>query len=230
MKFTSPIFSQASGSLNGMTFSHNRGGMYVRQRATPTDPNSPEQSEVRSIFASLTQAWNMELSAAEIAGWNVYADNVPVIDTMGRTIFLTGLQHYIRSNVPRVQAALARVDTPPGDMVIGQLTQPTVAAPDVSAGNAAVSFTNTDQWAGATGGALLIFASRPQSATINFFRGPYRLAGLVAGAAMPPTSPATVTMPFAPILARIIFFRFRGTSSDGRLSYPAYFRSPACVA
>jgi len=43
MKFKSPILSQASGSIAGITFSHNRGGMYVRARAVPTNPGSPQQ-------------------------------------------------------------------------------------------------------------------------------------------------------------------------------------------
>ena len=34
------IVGPLSGSFGGLTASHNRGGQYLRQRSTPTNPNS----------------------------------------------------------------------------------------------------------------------------------------------------------------------------------------------
>jgi len=60
-----------------------------------------------------------------------------------------------------------------------------------------VAFTNTDAWANEVGGNMLFWFSRPQNATKTFFNGPYRFAGRIIGAAVPPTSPQTIVMPFA---------------------------------
>ena len=51
MKFTSQVYTQASGSVGGLTYSHNRSGMYTRARSTPTDPASTLQLERRSNFS-----------------------------------------------------------------------------------------------------------------------------------------------------------------------------------
>jgi hypothetical protein len=80
------------------------------------------------------------------------------------------------------------------------------------------TFTNTDTWATAVGGALLVFMSRGQSPTINSFKGPYRFAGKVAGAVSPPTSPQNITSPFTLAATQRVFVRFIAVTADGRVS------------
>ena len=218
MKFLSQMVTAASGSIGGITYSHNKGGMYQRARATPTNPGSPFQSQVRQLMADLSNAWNNILSEGQRVTWDVYAFNVPVIDSLGQQIQLTGLNMYVRSNVPRLQAGLARVDTAPLVYNLGSFTEPT-ATIDTANDEIDVAFTNTDEWAGETGSAMLIYASRPQNLSINFFKGPYRFAGLIPGDdTTPPTSPSPEPLPFDVGAGQRIFWRARVTRLDGRLS------------
>lgn len=227
MKFKSAVFTQASGSIGGITYSHNTGGMYVRARATPTNPNSTYQQDVRSYLASLAIAWATTVSDANRALWADYAANVPLVDRLGESRPIPALAMYCRCNVPRLQAGLARVDAGPTLFSLAQLTAPSVTV-DAATDNVGVAFTNTDTWATAVGGALLVYASRPVSPAINFYKGPYRYAGKIAGAVSPPTSPEDIELPFTVVAGQQVFFRFVATNADGRLS--ADFRDGGIAA
>lgn len=219
MKFKSALVTQASGSVGGMTFSRNRYGMYTRAKGLPVNPNSEFQQAVRQIFSGLSAAWNGELSEVQRSAWEDYAANMVWSDALGEPIKLTGQAVYAQCNTPRLQAGLARVDTAPEIF-----TQPTYKAPVVTAdesdGKLHVAYTNTDDWAKEVGGALLLYASRPLSPSIKFFKGPYRYAGKVAGAVTPPTSPADLTMPFAIQGGQQVGIFYRVVMADGRISAP----------
>jgi hypothetical protein len=71
---------------------------------------------------------------------------------------------------------------------------------------------------------MVIFTSRPMSPAINYFKGPYRFAGLIEGDSItPPTSPANVTSPWALEVDQKVFVRAAVLRADGR--YSADFRS-----
>lgn len=227
MKFTSPVYSQASGAIAGLVYSHNHGGMYTRSRATPTNPSSAAQVVVRNAVANLSNFWSQTLTAAQRAAWNVYATNVPLVGPLGSARKVSGIAMYTRSNVPRIQAGLTRVDAGPTTYTLGSFTNPTITVSHTSP-EFSVAFTNTDSWATAVGGAMLIYASRPQSAGIGFFNGPYKFAGKIAGAVTPPTSPSTIVSPFPLAAGQQVFFRVEVTQLDGRLS--AAFRASAIAS
>lgn len=218
MKFTSQIVAGASGSIRGLVASHNKGGQYFRGRTIPTNPNSSFQQAVRNNLSVLQTRFLSTLTAAQRAAWATYAENTPVTDALGNSIKLTANQWYVACNSLRLQASVAVVDAGPTTFGLPTFTTP---VPTIVAAGTTVSlaFTNTDAWANAAGGYLLLFASRPQNATINFFKGPYRFAGKVTGAATPPTSPAVITLPF-PIgpAGSKMFFRSVVITADGRKS------------
>lgn len=218
MKYKSQIVTQASGSVGGTTYSHNASGLYQRARSIPVNPNSPQQAAVRGFQSQLSNHWVNTLSVAQRAAWDTYAQNVLIPNTLGDPVNIGGIAQYIRSNVPRLQAALARVDTAPTIFDLGEFTNPTISAVDAAADEVDVGFTNTDDWAGEVGSAMLVLASRPQNSSVNFFKGPYRFAGLIAGAVVPPTSPATLALPFPVVAGQRVFFQFRVSRVDGRLS------------
>ena len=47
MLFKSAAFTQASGSVGGLTFAHNRGGMYTRARSIPVNPKTQQTGRCR---------------------------------------------------------------------------------------------------------------------------------------------------------------------------------------
>lgn len=224
MKFKSQVVTQASGSVGGITASRNAGGMYFRARAIPTNPSSTYQVEVRNAMNQAVQRWSQDLSDAQRSAWGIYAFNTPVTNALGDQIKLSGFNMYVRSNVARLQAGLSPVDSAPTIYNLGSMGPVALAGVDASDNEAEFTFNNTYGWAAVTGGALLVAISRPQSQTINFFKGPYRLAGVILGnTGSPPTSPAVVTLPFPVSAGQKVFAQVRATLADGRLTAPVRF-------
>lgn len=221
MKFIPLLGTDLSGSLGGITASHNRGGAYFRNRAIPVNPNTVFQQAVRGFLATLTSLWNDTLTVAQRAAWDLYALNVPLLDPLGNPRNVGGLGMYIRSNVPRLQVALARVDAAPTIFNLGDFTNPTfdtfVAVSDVFN----VNFTVGDDWVTEDGAAMLISSSRSTNPTINFFKGPYRaVAPILGDSGAPPASPVVTLAAFNIAVGNRTFILTRISRADGRLSLP----------
>lgn len=223
------IMTQMSGSIGGVTGSHNRGGLYLRARAIPVNPNTAEQQVVRNGMGNLSTAYVETLTAAQREAWLTYATNVPIVGPLGDPRNVGALAMYNRSNVSRLQAGLPRQDDAPTIFDLGTFTLPVFAAPDAGADTVDVAFTNTDDWANEDDSAMLIYASRPQNPSIESFKGPYRLAGKIDGDGVtPPTSPATIALPFPVVAGQVVFFKVNVSRVDGRYSSP--FRSSGTAA
>jgi len=227
MKYKGIIAGEASGSYAGLTFSHNRGGQYIRARAVPSNPNTIYQQAVRGYMSALAGRWNEVLTAPQRAAWAAYADAVKLPDALGEPRALTAMAMYCRCNVSRMQAGLDPVDDGPTELYLPTFTPPTVSFV-VATQKLSVAFEDTDDWAGEVGGAMLVFGSRPVTLATNYFKGPYRFAGLVAGAAAPPSSPELLDTPFPFVADAKLFWYVRATRADGRLS--ATFRGSGIAA
>jgi len=224
MKFKSPVYTQVSGSIGGLTYAHNKGGLYARARSIPVNPNSNEQRAVRNGFSSLVTEWTEGLTAAQRDAWSVYATNVPKTDTLGDPLQLSGQQWYIGANTPRLQAGLARVDDGPTIFDRGVIDETLSVAVDEASQEITVTYDDTLAWADEDGSAMLVYASRPVNPTINYFRGPFRLAGSIAGDSVtPPTSPGTIAVPFPVVEDQRVFVEIAFTRADGRLSSRSRF-------
>jgi len=226
MKYQSAIVSAASGSVGGCTFSRNRYGKYIRNRSIPVNPSSSFQQVVRNLLAVYTARWGT-LSQALRDAWDTYALLTPVTDALGQPITLSGINMYVRTLVFRAQiTGVALSDTAPASPGLATLTPPSIVA-DVSSG-IIVTFTTTDIWAIAAGGALAVYQSRAYGIGRAFFKGPYRLAGRILGAGTPPTSPATLTpTPFPYAILQRVFFQVRVTDNTQKLSSPLRFTTTA---
>ena len=201
-----------------MTFSHNRGGQYIRGRAIPTNPNSVLQQAVRAYMASLTANWANVLTAAQRTGWDTYGENVGVLDRLGKTIYLTGINHFVRSNVPRLQAAATQINDAPVIFNLGSENPPSFAI-DTASDEVDVSFVDTDLWVDEDDSHMLVYASIPNDPTINFYKGPYQFIGTIDGdSGTPPTTPAAIALPQAIVAGQRNFFQTRVSRADGRLT------------
>lgn len=212
MKFSSPVYSQASGSQDGTTYSHNRYGRYTRRRTTPTDPATAFQITQRNAFTALSTQWN-GLSGSARAAWETYAANVPRVDALGNTVNLTGNAWFIACNQPRIAflGATNVVTVAPTTFAMISLNTPTDAVATTS--TATVLPNPADAWTANTNNALITFSSRQKSASVNFFKGPYQFAGSQRG-----TPSATLTLPFAATIGNKVFFAHRVLGVDGRIS------------
>jgi hypothetical protein len=174
------------GSIGGSTWSRNKGGMYVRQRAVPTNPNSVRQQAVRAIVATLSQGW-ATLSAAFQEEWRTYAQEHPVLNSLGQTIYLTGMDWFVKINSRLIDAGAASISEPPIGGGPGSLA--TIDATFASGTTISIAFTPTP----ATGNRLVTWCSLPQ----NLGTSPnFRQCRLAGYSALAPASPVVVTMPF----------------------------------
>lgn len=220
MLYKSTILGEASGSIDGITFSHNRGGRYTRRRTIPTNPNSPLQQAVRSIFSQCMARWRDSLSVAQRAAWEVYAENTVMVNALGDPTYLTGAQHYCRSNVFSKLVQGMFFDEGPTLFGLPEVTACSIAVVAPGA-NVSVTFDNTDDWAGQGDAFLAVFLGAPQSPTINFFKGPYKLIGGFSGAVVPPVSPQNVANGYYVFTAgQRVFARIGVCDELGRLAVP----------
>ena len=166
----------------------------------------------------LSTRWIDTLTEAQRLAWDVYAGAVEVTNPLGDSITTTGLNMYIRGNTPRIQCGYPIVDDGPIIYSLASFTDPSFAI-DEPAAECDLTFDNTDDWANEDDAGMLLYASRPMNPTINFFKGPYRFAGLVDGDAItPPSSPAAIGVPFAIAVGQRLYFKVTVTRADGRLS------------
>lgn len=219
MLFKSQVFTQASGSIGGQTFSHNRGGMYTRARAIPVNPNTTQQQTVRAVFGSLSQRWSQSLSDTQRDGWDSYAALTPVTNRLGDELILSGQQMYVRCNTLILQGSDTVVDD--GPTIPGNAALQTVVGSD-NAGDFDVAFDVGDLWANQDDGALVIQTSRNLSPAINYFKGPFRFhsitTGITSGGAVSPTTLTVNAFGVAFEAGLRTYVRVRCYQEDGRIS------------
>lgn len=219
MLFKSLVFSQASGSTGGLVYSRNQGGMYVRSRAKPTNPNTEPQQAVRDAMRNAVFAWSNTLTDIQRDKWNTYAFNTPTWNRLGEPTTKTGQQMFIRGAVPRLQAALPLPVDGPTSFDLGDFTPVTDIVPDNSLQAISLEFNDADEWALEDDAAMLIYQSRPQNATRTFSKGPFLLASAILGVPLtPPTSPHTFTTLYPIATGQKVFLQIRVTRKDGRLT------------
>ena len=226
MLFKPLLGTDLSGKVGGIVASHNAGGAYFRAATVPTNPNTTFQQEVRNAVSSLSVLWQVSLTQAQRDAWDVYAANVKITNRIGEKINVSGLNHYVRSNVPRLQAQVARVDDGPTVFTFAAYTAPSMTAWSEATQAGDIAFTTdilTDPWANALGGFMFVYVSRPQNSGIQFFRGPYRRVGTVTGDPVPPASPSNFGSAFPFVAGQRLFGRAIVTRPDGAISSPSFF-------
>jgi hypothetical protein len=207
----------ASGKAGAMVASHNASGQHLRARTTPTNPRSAFQTAVRNAVRQLSPAWN-SLTDLQRQGWSVYATNTAMKNRLGDTIFLSGIAQYVRSNVSRLQAGLARVDDAPTTFTLGDVPGYALLAPPFStAGTLTLDADASTDWRNQTDNSMLVYVSRPQNAGVTFFNGPYQLATVIPSSST--MNSFAVTLPFATSDTTSKYFtQSRISRGDGRLS------------
>lgn len=108
------LVQDARGKLAGNVFARNRGGSYVRAKASPTNPQTDRQLAIRSTFTTLSQDWRT-LTDAQRAQWRTWAGNHPFSDVFGDQRTLAGHAAYLQLNARRATFGLAALDDPPAD-------------------------------------------------------------------------------------------------------------------
>lgn len=108
----SALVSDMRGKLNGSVFAANRGGSYLRNKVTPTNPNTSYQAAVRNRLTQFAQSFRT-LTAAQITAWNAAVSQWARTNVFGDLKNPTGLQLYIRLNSNIQNAGGTAIDEPP---------------------------------------------------------------------------------------------------------------------
>lgn len=219
MLFKPTIGDQYSGSIAGVTASRNKGGTYFRQRAMPINPNTAQQQAVKTAFSEIVSRWRDVLTAAQRDAWTAYAQSTPLINRIGEARIVPGLSMYVRSNTPRRQNGLSFIDD--GPVISGLPTFNAIGNTQLSAATDTfqVTFDDADEWANDDLGVVYWYSSATKSPSIEFYKGPYRLAGIIQGnATTPPTSPEPIVSAWPVATGRKYFWAFRVQNGDGRIS------------
>lgn len=160
-----------SGSVGARTSSRNSSGQYVRQRAIPTQPRTPAQIAARAKLSDISAAWR-GLTLAEMASWNAFGKSFTVVNSLGTTINLSGIQCYVKVNTVNLLNGGSIVNTPPA---LPSFLAITVTGVDATAGTQLLEGAGT---APASGTLFMWFVS-PQLSPGVTFNGQY--AWIVTG-------------------------------------------------
>ena len=243
MKFKSEHMTQASGSIAGVTYARAKGGiLYRRARAIPVNPQSPAQTQVRSALTSLVNSWITTLSTAQRTAWDTYGAEVLFTNKLGDPVPISGQNAYIGANVARMSAdsklgsTLGTITAAPTVFDRGDFTTPAVVSYAVATG-LNMTFETGDAWVTEDAAAMLIFQGRPRNPSRKFFKGPWRLVGLIAGdSTTPPTSPhliGTATLMiegFSINIGQRFSTRVVVVRADGRWSSPRKLNDVTAIA
>ena len=189
MAIIQPILGNLRGSVGANTFSHNRGGDYVRRRVAPTNPNSTRQQTMRTYLGTLAALWGSTLTPAQRAAWDVWAGNQAKEGPLGNSINWTGANGYVSTNTHLLDSGDARIDDPP--IVVAPTGLLTLAVDISAATTADITFTGTPV---AANHKLVAFMSLPQSGAAQPNFKQCRIVGYSAAAQ---ASPWASTLPFS---------------------------------
>lgn len=113
-----PAVAAVSGSVGGTVFSHNKGGMYMRNRSIPTNPSTLAQQNTRARLATMSTAWQT-LTDDQRQAWEEYGRQNPTPNALGNPTIKSGSNWHIALNSRILQASGTIITVPP-----------VVAAPD----------------------------------------------------------------------------------------------------
>lgn len=170
-------------------------------------------------MGTLAPYWGDTLTQVQRNVWTLYGDNVPWLNPLGQTIFLTGQQHFNRINTVHLQIGEAIIADAPVIYNLGTFTTPTFSLA-TAAPLCEVSYDNTDAWANGAGGFLVVYCGKSISIGRKFYRGPWRYAGHVTGDAVPPVSPFSQHPGWNWGAGNNTWVQLRVIQTDGRMSLP----------
>jgi hypothetical protein len=207
MALFQPIAGNLSGSVAGNTYSHNKGGRYVRVRAVPVNPSTPRQTAVRTQMSTNSRAWN-GLTVGQRAAWSAYAISNPTINRLGVPVRSAGISIFNKINNVSRDSGNGQISNPPAGVGPASLTS--IGTLSNAGAVMTIPFTVTPI------GANLRIAVRwtlPGRASQN---PNYRAARLIGYSAVNAASPLVITLPAVPTTGQTTNFFLSVVDASGR--------------
>lgn len=193
-----PILGSLRGSIGDNTFSHNRGGDYVRRRVSPTNPNTTRQQTMRALLSSLATSWSTALTSLQREAWNTWSSQQSRTGPLGNSINLTGINGFVLTNTHILDAGDTRIDDPPA--TVAPDASLTFSGTISAATTYDVTFTPTPLGAAER---PLLFMSLPQSGAAEPNMKQSRIVGY---GALAQVSPWAATLPFSVLVGQSVVF------------------------
>lgn len=158
------MVTDARGSIDGVVYSKNQYGGYVRVKVSPVQPRTASQQATRSSLGQLSKEYSNLLTDAQRTNWKTFAESNPVVDVFGNSQTLNAISMYQRINRVLHNLGLPSIQDVPLNMnVTALLTAVPVA--DESLGTISIDFTNTPLDADSH---IYVFATGPLNGGVNY--------------------------------------------------------------
>jgi hypothetical protein len=175
------VVTEASGKLGGHVFARNRGGAYARTKVTPVNPQTSFQQNARALLSNYSQAWR-GLTQAERDSFNAAVSDFAKTDIFGDLRNPTGKNLFTLLNINLSLAGGSPVSVAPTPQGVESVAITGLAVDEAQA-ELEVSFSGTTVLS-----TILVFATDPLSAGVEFAKNRYRLIGTLAGNAASPSN------------------------------------------
>jgi hypothetical protein len=189
--FKGTISGAISGKLGGQVFARNAAGAYLRRFSVPTNPNTTRQNEQRAALGNAAVQFRDALTDSQREQWQAFANSVEQVNRLGSKVALTGQQAYVQAvTFP------GQIGQPPPPTVpppLGKTRLGTIVITNFAPTGITLSIQGSPPWAADDLGQLAVYVSPPLSCARQRYRGPWTLAGIVAGNTAAPITTATVT-------------------------------------
>lgn len=106
----SPIITQASGSIGGITLQRNKYGMTMREKPLPSNPFTSGQYTVRQRMTTVQKAWQ-DLTDAQRLQWDRFLDFSGQSIKRDKSVKLSGHSLFLKYQVHRLISGEAMMTT-----------------------------------------------------------------------------------------------------------------------
>ena len=166
------LMVDARGKIGGTVFSKNRSGAYIRNKVTPSNPQTESQMAARSALSGFASGFR-GLTLAQIDAWNAAVNDYQSTNVFGDTVKKTGLNLFVGLNSIRTLLGLSQLNDPPAPVEV-PFTTVTVSDDDAAA-------LDLDLDAIPVGNTYIVEATQPVSPGRNNINNLFRVIGTIAG-------------------------------------------------
>lgn len=217
------LIPPSSGSVQGLTYSHNRGGAYTRKRATPVvGTRTPRQGVVKANMTVASQAWQL-LTPTEQGAWISYANGHPITNRLGSSIKLTGAQYFIKCAAALLNAGQPLPTAPPVSTTI----QPVVVVGFAMTDTPAMTLLLTP---GTAGDFINVGIAKWTSAGVNFNKTFSQVFTAASDAEAIDVTAAWVAFAGGPAVNQKAWLRLTPVNAGGLTGSPTYLQTPVLAA
>lgn len=199
------MMTNVSGKLGGQVATKGRNGLNIRTKVKPINRRTTSQVDVRSLLATVSQAWK-GLTDAQRNAWTSAAQNFTHTNNFGQKFKPTGKNFFTEINLNLIIVGSAQVTSPPATTPPIGLTA--LTALSAGAGLLTASFAATPI---AAANKAVVSATRGLSPGVAFVGKQYRqIQVFPAASATPFDLTAAYTTKFgAPVTGSRVFIRVK---------------------